>query len=190
MTDVVNIETYIRRSESAAPTPAQIGSGHEWASNEPQYQGTLLNVAALQRLQPDTQLSRFLSIASRALAQAEVCDENIRAKDALGADDALMATKSVLEELLMYRDISDSVGLIAFKCFDATCKISMATDAPGLPTAVKRALQRIWSAPFMPFDEACKLADSIEESVGSLEVVGYAEIAAELIGDATVTDQK
>jgi hypothetical protein len=188
MSEVIELSSYLDRSEGRAVTPVSSEARHEWTFSGRTQATGFLNISALQRLEPDTQLSKFLALASEAISQIEMSEQRLLMGDALGADDELMATKNILSELLMYRDVSDAVGLVAFKCFEATSKVSAIVDVPLLPQKLKRALQRIWSAPFMNFDEACELASDIESVSGPSDLVGYIDVANELIGDALVYD--
>jgi hypothetical protein len=130
----------------------------------------------------------FLMLVEQLLSCLENAEEAIRGRDYLLADDALIAAKNHASELLMYRDLSDAAGLLSLKCFQALREIKAVVDAPQSVETMRRAMQRIWAAPFMNFDEAADLASEIEDSVGGLVLVGYNEVAAELISDAYVPE--
>jgi hypothetical protein len=173
MNNVVDLATYWRQSDVTASTPLPLEVSPAWTTGDAAQATGNLDASALQRLNPDADLSKFLVIASKAIGQFEMCQERLTVKDALGADDALMATKAILSELLMYRDLSDAIGLIVHKCFQATCALKAVTDAPHLPEMLKRALQRTWTSPFMDFAEACDIVDKIEDVATPLYLPGY-----------------
>jgi hypothetical protein len=160
----------------------------DWGFRERFQSSGSLNAAAVLRLDPETEVSKFLTLVSEAIRSMERIDERLAAKDFIGADDEFVASKKIITELLIYRDISDALGLVVFKCFQAEAAVAAITDAPTLPEMIKHALLRTWAAPFMEFDEACSLVEKIEDAAGSVVTPGYNELAAELIGDATVSD--
>jgi len=184
---VANTEmTTVRQPVATAAEPA-ISSGTElsWSTHERPTAEGVLNASVLLRLDPDAELSRFLTLTREAIDVITSSQERLDAKDNLGADDRLMASKRVLSELLMYRDISDSIGLIVFKCFQAVCAAKAVTDAPRLVEALRHALEEIWAAPYLDFDRACEIVSEIESAGGVLALPGYNELANELIGDTT-----
>jgi hypothetical protein len=199
MSEVINLLPYLKRSGSVAAntamtsvrrsvaTDAAISSGVEvaWSPHERPTAENVLNASVLLRLDPDAELSKFLTRARETIDLIEASEERLNAKDNLGADDRLMASKRVLSELLMFREISDAIGLIVFKCFQAICAVKAVTDAPALPAALRQALEEIWAAPYLDFDHACEIVSKIETAAGLLAPHGYNELANELIGDAT-----
>ena len=68
-----------------------------------------LAAAAVLRLEPETDLGRFLACSSDAIASMEQVEEYLAARDFIAADDCLVSSKERLAELLIYRDISDAV---------------------------------------------------------------------------------
>jgi hypothetical protein len=146
-----------------------------------------LAAATVLRLNPETDLSRFLTLAAAAIAEMEAVEQRLAVRDFIGADDKFLASKKTLTELLMYRDISDALGLVVMKCFHAAVNVQAITDAAMLPTLIKRSLQRVWSAPFMKFEAANEIVDQIE-ALGAHVLPGYKELTAELLGDAAVPE--
>ncbi len=182
--NVVEMVSFIRRPEGSGATPLLPAADQYWIKQDrPQSAGTL-NANVLQRLNPDAELSKFFTLASKAIGQMSACEEALLNKDPLAADDVSMASKITLSELLMYRDLSDAIGLVVFKCFQAASAVKAVTDAPQLPETLKRALQRILASPFMKFEEACDIVAKIEEVASPLNLPGYDELANELIGNA------
>ena len=189
--NVLDLSSYLRKRDWSNATATVVSSAYRdggWTRADPVASG-LLTASVLQRLDPDAELSRFLDVSSRALAGMEACLELLKARDFLGADDQLMATKAMLAELMMFREISDSVGLIALKCLQVASKVKAITDAPDVPEALRQALHRAWASPFMKFDEACDLADKIEDAAASLHLPGYVELTNELVSDARTPEQ-
>lgn len=183
MSNVIDIAHFIRKREASNATP--LPSTQDQSSIAAQTVGTL-DANTLQRLNPDAELSKFFALASKAIDQISASGKALLNNDPLLADDALMASKTLLSELLMYRNLSDAIGLVVFKCFQAVSAAKAVTDAPQLPEVLERALQIISAAPFMKFDEACELVNKIEEVASPLCTPGYHELANELIGDAGV----
>jgi hypothetical protein len=130
MSNVVRLSTYLRPLDAMGDTSLPVEGRSEWVIDRPRHSDGSLSAGALQRLNPEAHLSRFLALASNAVAQLEVSKESLAVGDALRADDVLMGTKSILSELLMYRDLSDSIGLIVFKAFQATSAVKAITDTP------------------------------------------------------------
>jgi hypothetical protein len=156
----------------------------EWSVRTEHVPSGALNASVIQRLNPEAELSRFLDVCSKVLTILEKCSELLEVRDALGADDRLMASKPLLTELVMFRDISDSVGLLVLKCFQAVSQVKAISDVPRLPEVLRRALNRLWAAPFMEFDEACDLADEIDAAANPISFPGYVELTNELVSDA------
>jgi hypothetical protein len=101
--------------------------------------------------------------------------------DALGADDQFIACKPIFVEMLMFRNLSDAVGLIALKCFQVAASVKAVVDAPELPSVLERVLTRVRAAPFMSFKEACELADEIEKKTSLSAIPGVVEVSNELV---------
>jgi hypothetical protein len=196
MADVQDIAEFAHRREIAMatksvgepePEPTNNLTSH-WKIVHGGSSSGVLSAQVLRKLDPDTDLARFFDFSAQAIEYLRECDELLTQRDNLAADDKFMASKIVFAELLMFRDISDAVGLIALKLFQVATQIHAVTDTPELPRTMLRALHRIWAAPFMKFDAACVLADEIEEAAGDLILPGYAEVTAELIGDAEANE--
>jgi hypothetical protein len=102
-------------------------------------------------------------------------------EDFLAADDQFIACKPIFLEMLMFRDLRDTVGLIALKCFQLAGSVKAVTDTPALPSVLERALSRVRMAPFMKFEEACALSDELERVVTLGAVPGFAEISRALV---------
>jgi hypothetical protein len=189
MNDVINLSSYLRTGVSGANTTTPSSPEVRWDVQEgAQSRGSLAAAAVVLRLEPETDLSKFLARASDVIRSMEQIEAGLATRDIIGADDCLLASKEGLSELLMYRDISDGLGLIVLKCFQAVTAIVAVTDAPNLAGVIKHELQRTWAAPFIDFDDACAIADVIEETAGSMVLPGYNELAAELLGDAAVSE--
>jgi hypothetical protein len=187
MGDVIDVSKYVRTDVPSANTPI-LAAAQEWSRRDDfTGGGPTLGAATVLRLNSETDLSRFLGLAVAGIAQMERVEERLAANDFIGADDEFLASKKTLTELLMYRDISDALGLIVLKCFQAAASVHAITGAKSMPAVIKRALQRIWSAPFMKFETACEIADQID-TLGPFVLPGYTELAAELLGDAAVPE--
>ena len=187
MSNVTDLADYVSQREVLSSTAIvfQKENMTNWAqvTQKVSSGGGMLSAGVLQKLNPENEVGRFLDLCAQALAQIEECKELIKS-DPLAADDKFMASKVIFSELLMFRDLSDSVGLISAKCFQVASQVAAVTDAPELPAALIVALTRIWAAPFMAFSEACNLADEIEQAAPKLVLPSYDEVAAELVSDA------
>jgi hypothetical protein len=188
MSNVVGMTSYYRRVEVGNTAPLA-SSNEGWSIDRRPQAAGMLGTNALLRLSPDTELSKFTVLTSKAIEQIAKCEEELSQNDPLSADDNLMQCKITLSELLMYRDLSDSIGLVISKCWQAASAVKAVTDAPQLPTALKRTLQRIFSSPFMKFEEACDIVTKIEDVASPLSLPGYDELANELIGSAWYSKQ-
>jgi hypothetical protein len=132
-------------------------------------------------LDVDSELGKFVGLAQDAIERLTSCQDLLKAGDAIGADDQFIACKPLLTEMLMYRNLSDAVGLIVLKCFQIAGSVKVITDAGELPNVLERAITRVRAAPFMSFQEACALADAVEEQAILLPVPGLASVANALV---------
>lgn len=187
MSEVIDLSSYMRQTNAGQGTSAP-SSEPDWARYETNSPIGNLDASALRKLDPESELAKFLNLSEDLIVRLESSSEALREKDNLLADDHLIAAKKLASELLMYRNLSDAIGIVALKIFQALCEIKSVVESPGSVDVMKQSLQRIWAAPFMAFDDAADLASAIEDSVGGLKLVGYDEIAGELIGDAFVAD--
>jgi hypothetical protein len=185
MSEVIDLAHFAQQRESSANTTfAVASSAHEsaWYRQVEVFGGgSLLSAGVLRKLNIDSELGRFVGLVQDALERLSGCKMLWLAGDALGADDQFIACKPILTEMFMFRDLSDSVGLIVLKCFQVAASVRAIVDAPELPSVMERALTRVRSAPFMPFGEACALADEIESSAVLSEVPGFPELSNELV---------
>jgi hypothetical protein len=196
---VIDLAKYMRAREIAsrpqATAPIWIGDhtsqskdrdehviGTDWGA-VPDEGGTL-SARVLQKLDRNAQLSKFFELAANATSHINECIDLLEQQDNLAADDQFMAGKQIFAELLMFRDISDSVGLVLLRCFQAASQVRAVTDVPTLPRTILRVLNRISTAPFMNFEEACSLADEIEHAAGRLSMPGYNELSEQLIAES------
>lgn len=184
MNSVTNINEYMRRSEKAETTIAPTAStGWTVVSEYPAGGEGFLSAGVVRKINPDAELSKLLELIADTLAAIEDCKSFLRS-DPFSADNKFMAIKALTSELLMFRDISDAIGLLLMKCFQVASKITTITDAPRIPDALANVLTRLWSAPFMDFLDACSIADKLEKTAGLVVLPSYHSLAAELIGDA------
>jgi hypothetical protein len=105
----------------------------------------------------------------------------------LAADDKLMASRQLLAELFMLRELSDAIGVIVLAALETTSKVVAIVDAPDLPVACTNALHRLWAAPFMSFAEAAPLAHAIEVAAKTEGMAAFSALVDELLeaqGDA------
>jgi hypothetical protein len=117
------------------------------------------------------------------LERLSVCKAFL-SSDPIAADDSFIACKPIFTELLMFRDLSDAVGLISLKCLQVAASVKAIVDAPELPAVLERALTRVRATPFMNFEEACMLADEIEGVVHLEPLPGLSETSNELVESA------
>ncbi|MGH6713243.1 MAG: hypothetical protein ACREEK_30335, partial [Bradyrhizobium sp.] len=76
-----------------------------------------------------------------------------------------------------------SIGVVVWASYQA-CQITAITDAPMLPEVLHRVLTRLWSSPFMRFEDACILTDEIESAAESVvSPSGYNEVSQELLAE-------
>lgn len=185
MSEVIDLAHFAQQRESSANTKFAVASSADesawYRSAESFGEGSLLSAGVLRKLNVDSELGRFVGLAQDVLERLSDCKMLWLAGDALGADDQFIACKPILTEMFMFRHLSDSVGLIVLKCFQVAASVRAIVDAPELPSVLERALTRVRSAPFMPFDEACALADEIESSAVLSDVPGFPEVSNELI---------
>lgn len=180
---IVDIMPFIRRRDERDESNTKpVHFENKWSPVATKPVETI-SANALQKLDPDAELSKYFVLASKAISQLTTCHDALLGNDPLSADDALMASKNILAELLMYRNLSDAVALVVFKCFQAISVTRAVTDAPELPYILKQSLQEIYAVPFMKFEKACEIANKIEEVANPLNAPGYTELVDELIGD-------
>lgn len=189
MSDVINLTHYARQRDASANTSIASASveGSWYRPVEATGTGGLLSASILRRLDVDSELGRFVGLAEDAIERLSTCQGLLGSGDALGADDQLLACKPLFAEMLMYRDLSDAVGLIVLKCFQVANSVKAIVDAKALPSALERALTRVCSAPFMTFEAACELADMIDASASLMPVPGMAPLASALAEAAQST---
>jgi hypothetical protein len=186
MSDVVDLSAYLHRSAQSLSTEPPAMQG--WTEGQSTATVGGLNASVLRRLDANSDVGIFITLAEDLIDHLEAAVTALADRDHLLADNIMISAKKVSSELLMYRDVSDAAGLVSLKCFQALCEIKAIVDAPEAIDVMARALRRIWAAPFMSFDEASDLSSTIEDSVGGLTLVGYNELANELIADASVSD--
>lgn len=145
------------------------------------YVGDFLSAAVLRKLDPETELGRFLDVAARAIQAFNTCSQELSSGRNLGADDNLMAARQLLAELFMLRDISDAIGVIVLAALEATSKVVAIVDAPELPAACVTALSRLWAAPFMDFAEAAVLARAIQVAAKTEGMRAFNALVDELL---------
>jgi hypothetical protein len=189
--NVVDIAQYIRHREASAQTmPSSVetslpgGRVSSQSSSFASSEEGVLSARIYQTLDADPQLNRFFELNTQGMRLLEETLQLLKDGQLLLADDRFMACKRVFTELLVLRDISDSVGLIAMRCFQSAVKVQAITDVPNLPGALLRALHRMHIAPYMKFADACVVSDMIEAASSPLPLTGYVETSAELIADA------
>lgn len=197
MTEPVNLSEYARKRDLTTSTTLGVTAGQtaryeyyeyrsagDWGVGDVET-GARLNAAALYKPNPDSELASYLRVAERAIAEIQSTQAFVRSGSLLSADDSFMGLKRTLAELLMFRTVSDSVGLVAMRCYQAALQVKVISDAGELPDTLARALHRVWGAPYLDFDEACSLADEIEAVATQIKVApGYVEVCEELIADS------
>ncbi len=190
MYNVINISDYFQNREVASSTafqqvgkepsdPIQLAVNAD-DEGQPQY----LTAQVLYKIDPDTELSRFQDLVSDAIRAMEECTQQMRDDERLAADDSFMSAKQTLSELLMFRDMNDSVGLICLRLFQCASQVIAVTEKPALPETMLRVLQRLWRAPFMNFGEAILLSEQIEAVVNLVEIPGLAALTSELLSSS------
>ena len=183
MSEVIDLANYAKRRQISANTSsvsASDESGSWYRPAEEFSSGPFLSAGVLRKLDAESELSRFVTLTDVALDKLSMCQQ-LLASDPLGADDQFIGCKPVFIEMLMFRDLSDAVGLIALKCMQVAASVKAIVDAPELPPALVRVLARVRAAPFMRFEEACLLADEIEGKAALKPVPGFSELSNELI---------
>jgi hypothetical protein len=185
VSEVIDLASYAHRRQTSANTssasaPPEDASWYRPVEPSASSSGPFLSAGILRKLDVDSELSRFVGLTDEALDRLTACQQ-LLASDPLGADDQFIGCKPVFVEMLMFRDLSDSVGLIALKCTQVAASVKAVVDAPELPSALERVLTRVRAAPFMSFEEACALADEIEGKAALTPVPGFVELSNELI---------
>jgi hypothetical protein len=151
----------------------------------------MLSASVLRKLNVDSDLGRFVDLADDALERTITCQQLLGSGDAIGADDQFIACKPIFVEMLMFRNLSDAVGLIVLKCFQVASSVSAIVDARELPSVLERVLTRVRAAPFMSFEQACELADAIEAKAVLSPIPGFVELSnalSEASRPSTVTE--
>lgn len=189
MSEVIDFAQFARQRDvgantSFASTPIDQQSWYRPAEGSSTV--GFLSAGVLRKLDVDSELGKFVGLAQDTIERLTICRELLRSGDPIGADDQFIACKPLLTEMLMYRNLSDAVGLIALKCFQIAGSVKVITEAGALPDVLERALTRVRAAPFMSFKEACALADAVEEQATLLPVPGLASVANALVDASEV----
>ncbi len=183
MTEIIDLAHFARpRAISANTSFASVPSEERswYRPVDDVSPGGFLSAGVLRKLDIDSELGRFVGLAQDAIERLAACQLLLGSGDPIGADDQFIACKPILTEMLMYRDLSDAVGLIALKCLQIASSVKVIVDATALPSVLERVLTRVRAAPFMSFEEACALADVIEEKASLLPLPGLASLASAL----------
>jgi hypothetical protein len=189
MSEVIDLANYAKRrqtSTNTSPASAAAENASWYRPVEEFSSGPFLSAGVLRKLDVESELSRFVGLANEALDRLSVC-QRLLASDPLGADDQFIGCKPIFIEMLMFRDLSDAVGLIALKSMQVAASVKAVVDAPELPSVLERVLTRVRAAPFMSFEEACVLADEIEGKAALKPVPGFVELSNELIKASEAT---
>lgn len=184
MADVIELGKYAGVARTSFGTSAASLNSPEagsWSasSGEDRSQG-FLSAAAVRKFDDESPIGRLLEIIEVALKRLETCMQYLGQKEMFSGDDELMACKRLLSEMLMFRDVNDSVGLVVWTAFQAS-QVTAITDAPLLPEVLHRVLTRLWASPFMKFEDACLLVEEIEAAGPVAPTSGYVEISDELL---------
>ena len=191
MTDPISLSEFRYRRELANSTALPVDAQRSDATLSyrssgdqivwPTHVGDVLSAAVLRKLDPDTELGRFLDVTAEVIQTFNNCSQELSSNRNLAADDKLMAARQLLAELFMLRAISDAVGVIVLAALEATSRVVAIVDAPELPPACVAALNRLWAAPFMDFAEAADLAHSIEVAAKTEGMTAFNALVDELL---------
>jgi len=189
MADVIDLGKFAGMARTASGTDAvNVQASEETGSwtRSTNISGSagFLSAAAVRKLDDESPIGKMLELVERILKRLEICMEHLNQQEMFSSDDELMACKRLLSELLMFREVNDSVGLIAWTAYQAS-QVEAITDAPALPEVLHRVLTRLWSSPFMRFDEACLLVEEIEGAVPVAPASGFIEVSEELLTEQT-----
>jgi hypothetical protein len=185
MADVIELGKFAgmaRTSSGTAPMNVQPSQDSRW-SRSSDLDGSsqeFLSAAAVRKLDDESPIGRVLELIELTLQRLETCMQYLGQKEMFSGDDELMACKRLFSEMLMFRDVNDTIGLIAWTAYQAS-QVTAITDAPMLPEVLHRVLTRLWASPFMRFEEACLLAEEIESAVLIAPAAGYIEVSEELL---------
>ena len=190
MTDPISLSEFRYRRELANSTALPVDAKRSDATLSylssgdqivwPAHVGDVLSAAVLRKLDPDTELGRFLDVTAEVIQMFNTCTQELSSGRNLAADDKLMAARQLLAELFMLRAISDAVGVIVLAALEATSVVAI-VDAPELPAACVAALNRLWAAPFMDFAEAADLAHSIAVAAKTEGLTAFNALVDELL---------
>lgn len=186
MSDVIDLAKFAQaRNESANTELANAATG-EWYRRADAVIGSggSLSAAVLSRLDIDSELGRFLGLVQSVTERLVLCQDLMKLGDTIGADDEFIACKPLLTEMLMYRGLSDAVGLIVLKCLQIATSVKAIVDAPAMPPVLQRTLARVRMAPFMKFEEACTLVEEIEKATLLQPLPGLSEFSSALVDAA------
>jgi hypothetical protein len=191
MTDPISLSEFRYRRELATSTALPVDARHSDATVSyrssgdqivwPAHVGDALSAAVLRKLDPDTELGRFLDVTAEVIQAFNTCSQELSSGRNLAADDKLMAARQLLAELFMLRAISDAVGVIVLAALEATSRVAAIVDAPEMPAACVAALNRLLAAPFMDFAEAANLAHSIEVAAKTEGMTAFNALVDELL---------
>lgn len=126
-------------------------------------------------------LNDFVSLSDNIRKRLEACIELIDGDDLFAADNELMLASRECQRLFLFRDISESVGLVSLKIIQAAAAIGVTTRSPKIIKIIVKSLNAIASSPYMTFDQASLLADDIEGAAGQLRFAGYGDLIGALI---------
>jgi hypothetical protein len=183
MAEVIELAKYVAVAAAVGTQSAEVQplDSDRWSrSSQTEVSNDFLSAAAVRKLDDQSPIGRLLNLVEEALRRLERCQELLDKQELFSADDELMACKRLFSEMLMFRGINDSLGLVSWKVFQAA-QMTAITDAPTLPEALHRVLTRVWASPFMKFEEACLLAEEIEGAASIGLPPGYREVSEELL---------
>jgi hypothetical protein len=184
MADVIELGKFAgmaRTSSGTTPMNVEPLQDGRWSrSSDLDGSRQFLSAAAVRKLDDESPIGRVLELIELTLQRLETCLQYLGQKELFSGDDELMACKRLFSEMLMFRGVNDSIGLIAWTAYKAS-QVTAITDAPMVPEVLHRVLTRLWASPFMRFEDACLLAEEIESAVSVAPAAGYIEVSEELL---------
>jgi len=190
MADVIKITEFAHRRQLELSTPLGTSADLEhagiWVQDRARQRavGDQIPAGSLYGDDDETELGRFFELTNRAIALIEEACRHLEEGENFAADDSLMAFKIATSEMFVLREVSDSAGLLALKCFQAASAIEAVNLNPNLLQVLRSVLRQLWAAPFMPFERAAILSQEVEDASNMPALPGYNDLAAALIQEA------
>lgn len=150
--------------------------------------GEFLNPERLYDADSNSTVAQFMKFADQVIRILEESIHCLNDGDNLSADAHFMEAKALIPELFMFRELSDSVGLVTGAAYEAIQSISVVTDAPEFPRDLSASLSKLKMRPFMTFNEARTLSRELRTQTEYQPVPGYNELVNLILDNESEDD--